>query len=71
MAELERCAQIGLAGGMITVYPPEGKRYLLPDYEPLWAAAQDLQMPLGLHAGTTARVRGRNGGPAIVAAPGA
>ena len=52
VAELERCAQMGLAGGMITVYPPEGKRYLLPDYEPLWAASQDLQMPLGLHAGT-------------------
>ena len=47
--ELERCANMGLAGGMITVYPPEGRGYNLPEYEPLWAAAEDLEMPLGLH----------------------
>ena len=47
--ELERCAKMGLAGGMITVYPPEGRGYDLPEYEPLWAAAQDLQTPLSLH----------------------
>ena len=50
--ELERCAKIGLTGAMITVYPHEGRSYLSPEYEPLWAAAQDLEMPLGLHAGT-------------------
>ena len=44
--ELERCAEIGLVGGMITVYPPIGRGYYLPEYEPLWAAAQDLGMPL-------------------------
>ena len=42
----------GLAGGMITVYPPEGRAYNSPDYEPLWAAAQDLGMPISLHVGT-------------------
>ena len=47
--ELERCAKMGLAGGMITVYPPEDKSYDSPEYEPLWAAAQNLEMPLGLH----------------------
>src|SRR5579864_4231124 len=41
IAELQRCARMGLAaGGMITVYPPEGKDYDHPMYEPLWAAAQ-------------------------------
>src|SRR5215467_9829771 len=45
--ELARCAKMGLAGGMITVYPPEGKGYDNPMYEPLWAAAQDLDIPLG------------------------
>ncbi len=50
--ELERCANMGLAGGMITVYPPANRGYNLPEYEPLWAAAQDLQMPLGLHIAT-------------------
>ena len=50
--ELERCAMMGFCGAMITVYPPEERSYDLPEYEPLWAAAEDLQMPLGLHAGT-------------------
>ena len=50
--ELERCAKMGLVGGMITSYPPEGRPYDSPEYEPLWAAAQDLEMPLGMHLGT-------------------
>ncbi len=50
--ELERCANMGLAGGMITVYPPEGHGYNQPEYDLLWAAAQDLQTPLGLHIAT-------------------
>ena len=50
--ELERCARMGMAGAMITVYPPETMSYDYPEYDPLWAAAQDLQMPLNLHIGT-------------------
>ena len=50
--ELERCAKIGLVGAMITVYPPESRPYDSPEYEPLWAAAEDLQMPLSLHIAT-------------------
>ena len=50
--ELERCAKIGLRGAMITVYPPEGRSYDSAEYDPLWAAAQDLDMPLGLHVAT-------------------
>ena len=50
--ELERCSKLGLAGAMITCYPPEGRPYESPEYESLWAAAQDLGMPLGLHIGT-------------------
>ena len=50
--ELERCARIGLAGAMITVYRPEGRGYDQPEYEPLWAAAQDLRIPLSLHFST-------------------
>ena len=48
--EMERCANMGLAGAMITVYPREEKAYDLPEYEPLWAAAQDLGLPLTLHS---------------------
>ena len=50
--ELERCRNLGFVGAMITVYPPEGRRYDSPEYDPLWAAAQELEMPLGLHAAT-------------------
>ena len=50
--ELERCATMGLAGAMISVYPPANRAYDSPEYEPLWAAAQDLKMPLSLHIST-------------------
>ena len=51
--ELERCANLGLVGAMIPTSLAEGKSYALPDYEPLWAAAQDLRVPLSLHIGTS------------------
>ncbi len=50
--ELERCAKLGFVGAMTSVYPPEERPYSLPIYDPLWAAAQDLQMPLSLHIAT-------------------
>ena len=50
--EMERCAKLGLAGAMISVYPPENKAYSSPEYDPLWAAAQDMEIPLSLHIGT-------------------
>ena len=50
--ELHRARKIGLAGAMITVYPTEDKSYDLPDYDPFWAASQDLDMPLSLHSAT-------------------
>ena len=50
--ELERSAKMGLVGGMITEYPAENRRYDNAEYEPLWAAAQDLNMPLSLHTAT-------------------
>ena len=50
--EMERCAKLGFVGAMITVYPPEERSYDKPGYEPLWAAAEDLEMPLSLHIAT-------------------
>ena len=50
--KLERCAKMGFAGALISAYPPEDMPYDSPEYEPLWAAAQDLEMPLGMHLGT-------------------
>ena len=43
---------MGLVGAMITVYPPEYRQYDSPEYEPLWATAEDLRIPLSLHIGT-------------------
>jgi predicted TIM-barrel fold metal-dependent hydrolase len=48
--ELSRCRQIGLKGAMIWASPPEDRPYSAPLYDPFWAAAQDLHMPLSLHA---------------------
>lgn len=53
IVELERAANKGLSGAMITEYPLEERRYDMPDYEPFWAAAQDLNMPLSLHTATS------------------
>lgn len=58
--ELNRTAGLGFAGAMITEYPAEERRYDHPDYESLWAAAQDLNMPISLHTAT--RRMGANAG---------
>ena len=51
--ELERCANLGFIGAMIPTCPPEERRYYLPEvYEPFWAAAQDLEIPISLHTST-------------------
>ena len=60
--EMERCANLGLAGAMISVYPAEDRAYDSPEYEPLWAEAQDLRMPLSLHVTTN---RAGPGGAAV------
>src|SRR5258708_31781784 len=52
MRGLERAAGLGLAGGMITEYPLEHRRYDQSEYEPFWAAAAALDMPLSLHTAT-------------------
>jgi predicted TIM-barrel fold metal-dependent hydrolase len=48
--ELERCAKLGLKGAMIWCSPPADQPYSLEIYDPFWAAAQDLDMPVSLHA---------------------
>ena len=37
-----RGRRLGLAGAMITVYPHPDHAYSQPQYDPFWAAAQDL-----------------------------
>ena len=49
VAELKRCADMGVPGVMISSYPPPDRLYSHPDYEPFWAAAEDLGIVLTLH----------------------
>ncbi|MBI2866923.1 MAG: amidohydrolase [Chloroflexi bacterium] len=48
--ELQRVRRLGLVTAVISVSPDEDHQYHDPRYDPFWAAAQDLDMPLGLHA---------------------
>ncbi|HZP31051.1 MAG TPA: amidohydrolase family protein [Acidimicrobiia bacterium] len=59
VAELERTRAAGLRGAIIWTAPPEGDSFFDPDYEPLWAAAASLAMPISLHilAGKRADIR--------------
>jgi len=49
VAELKRIAGKGLKGAMIWAEPPDERPYSHADYDPFWAAAQDLNLPLSLH----------------------
>lgn len=52
VAELTRCRERGATGALIPVAQPPDRPYDSPIYEPFWAAAQDLDMPLNLHVAT-------------------
>lgn len=53
--ELRRCHDSGLVGAMVWEVPPEQLSFATPHYDPLWDAAQELNMPISLHilTGTT------------------
>lgn len=48
VAELTRCAKLGLKGAMISISQKSGS-YSDDQFEALWATAEDLQMPISLH----------------------
>ena len=56
IGEMERCRELGLRGAMICLEPAEGTTYAEPEWNPLWAAATALEMPISLHI-----VTGRGG----------
>jgi len=47
--DLEECAKKGLAGGLIWASPPDDLPFYSETYDPFWAAAEELEMPLSLH----------------------
>ncbi len=63
--ELQRCAKIGLRGAEIWGNAPDDKPYSNAMYDPFWQAAQDLQMPISLHVGTSVMPRRPTAGTAL------
>jgi uncharacterized protein len=49
VAELERCAKLGMRGAMISIDEEEERGYNHPDYDRLWSAAEAHNMPISLH----------------------
>jgi predicted TIM-barrel fold metal-dependent hydrolase len=54
IGEIERAAKLGHKGIMIALSPPARRPYSLPEYDPVWATAQGLGLPIVLHAITGA-----------------
>lgn len=49
VAEMERVAKIGCRTAFVSAAPIAGRSFGHPAYDPVWAAAQDLDMSIGLH----------------------
>ncbi|MCE2488175.1 MAG: amidohydrolase family protein, partial [Desulfurellaceae bacterium] len=47
--ELERLARAGVRTVFVGALPVEGKSFGCPDFDPVWASAQELDMAVGLH----------------------
>ena len=53
--EMRRCKRLGLAGACVSISPDAEMPYDSAEYEPFWAAAAEMGMPLSLHVGTDRR----------------
>ena len=49
VVELKQAAKLGLKSVMLTPWPANGKAYGDTYYDPFWATAQDVGLPVGLH----------------------
>jgi predicted TIM-barrel fold metal-dependent hydrolase len=47
--ELERAAKNGAKGAFFVPFTPTYKSHAHPDYDPFWAKAQELDIPVGIH----------------------
>ncbi|MCU1486538.1 MAG: amidohydrolase [Actinomycetia bacterium] len=66
VAELHRIRERGLGTALIPVFPRPPVSYADPKFDPLWAAAEALEVPLVMHTGTlqsksTTPIPGREG----------
>ena len=52
VGELERVAKLaGIRAALLPIIPPSGREYNDPYFEPLWDAANEIGLPLSIHAG--------------------
>ncbi|HEU5107659.1 MAG TPA: amidohydrolase family protein [Micromonosporaceae bacterium] len=63
VAEMHRMAGLGAAALMLPVFPKYPTTYDQPEYEPVWAAAADIGLPIVFHLGSNQR--GRHGEPPL------
>ena len=56
--EIKRVAKLGMRGVYLFSHPANGIRYGSPYYDPFWAEAQDLEMPVAIHVSHTPRFVG-------------
>ena len=47
--ELERAVTSGASGAFFVPFTPTNKSHAHPDYDPFWAKAQELDVPVGIH----------------------
>ncbi len=59
ITEMRRCAKLGAAALMLPTLPVYPKTYDQPEFEPMWAAAEEIGLPLVMHFGSTQRGRDR------------
>lgn len=52
VSEVHQAKRLGLVGAMISVTPADPGKYAQQAFDPFWAAAQDLEMPISLHVVT-------------------
>lgn len=48
--DLHQCAKAGMKGAMIWCSPPHEQPYSSPMYDPVWAEAEELKLPISLHS---------------------
>ena len=71
ISDLRKAADAGFAGVMISVFPKPEHAYDHPMYDPFWAEAQELDVPLSLHTSTERPSVAKNAAVSGVAQSGA
>jgi predicted TIM-barrel fold metal-dependent hydrolase len=50
VAEIERCRELGHVGLLVPLYDAGAADFGAPRWDPVWAAAEDVGLPIGFHA---------------------